>query len=103
MRNAVLANDEAVLAATISHFLKFGARAESDARWFVSILPADLQAFFRSEFMEAIRTKVGNDPVKNSKAVPVARADGQDDSWPGIFAYEEAARRRIASRCTESG
>ena len=60
-------NDDDVLWAIIRHFLNFDARASNDARWFVGILPADLQAFFRDEFMEAIKLKAGNDATKTRK------------------------------------
>ena len=52
-------NDDAVLRAIISHFLNFGARASEDSKWFIGILPTDLRAFFRAEFIEAIKLKAG--------------------------------------------
>ena len=100
---APIANEEALLQRVISHFLNFGARASDDARWFVSVLPGDLQAFFRSEFLQAIRAKSGDDAAKARKFFlslgQTARA---------IFASEysrtkKQLRRGIAGGYTESG
>jgi len=66
LSNAVLANDETILKTIVSHFLNFGARAESDARWLCNILPADLLGFLRAEVSKAIGDKAG-DPVKARK------------------------------------
>jgi hypothetical protein len=59
-------NEQKVLESIVAHFLKFGARASEDSKWFVGILPTDLQAFFRAEFLKALRDKAG-DPVKARK------------------------------------
>ena len=64
--NTATPTDESVLRAIIGHFLNLGAKAAEDARWLVSILPADLQAFFRVEVIAAIKEKAGN-PAKARK------------------------------------
>jgi hypothetical protein len=63
---ASTANDEAVLRAVVVRLLSGGSRVTEDARWLVSILPADLLGFFRAEASAAIRGKAG-DPVKARK------------------------------------
>lgn len=58
-------DEDAILQRIISHFLTYR-QAESDARWFLSILPEDLQGFFQSEVLSAIQAKAG-DPAKARK------------------------------------
>ncbi len=64
--SASTVTEETVFRAIISHFLSLGAKASEDARWLVSILPADVLPFFRAEVCNAITAKAGN-PVKARK------------------------------------
>lgn len=59
-------NDEAILRAVVRRLLSGGSRVAEDARWLVSILPVELQSFFRSEINVSIREKAA-DPVKARK------------------------------------
>jgi hypothetical protein len=51
------ANDEAILRAVVLRLLNGGSRVTEDARWVVSILPADLLTFFRAEVLAELERK----------------------------------------------
>jgi hypothetical protein len=54
-------------------------------------LTADLQAFFRTEFMKTIKQKADNEAVRIESYLYTSRADGSRHLWAELD-HEEAAR-----------